>query len=174
MIVGLAGKMGAGKDFVADVLVKEYGFHRVAFADQIKAVLEEIDPLVEGHDVPLTYLTEWYGGWDEVKKYQGVRTLLQRTGVAMRRLDPDVWVKAAFEHVDPLDRVVVTDVRFENEVRIIQGLRGTVYRVTGRGGSTTSTGSHVSETALDNLKLPEIDNSGTIDNIRQWAEKRFA
>ena len=39
MIIGLSGYAQSGKDEVAKVLVEDYGYKRVAFADKIKAPL---------------------------------------------------------------------------------------------------------------------------------------
>ena len=39
MIIGLSGYARSGKDTVAETLVNEYGFKRVAFADKIKDLL---------------------------------------------------------------------------------------------------------------------------------------
>lgn len=36
MIIGLAGKLESGKDTIADYLVKEYGYTKMAFADNLK------------------------------------------------------------------------------------------------------------------------------------------
>lgn len=42
MIVGLAGLAGSGKDTVADILVKNFGFVKVAFADPLKRIAKEV------------------------------------------------------------------------------------------------------------------------------------
>ena len=36
MILGLAGPRGGGKDTLADYLVEDYSFKRIAFADPIR------------------------------------------------------------------------------------------------------------------------------------------
>lgn len=42
MIVGLAGLAGSGKDTVADFLVKNHGFTKVAFADPLKRICRDV------------------------------------------------------------------------------------------------------------------------------------
>jgi dephospho-CoA kinase len=39
MIIGLTGYAQSGKDTVANILVENYGYQRVAFADPIRALL---------------------------------------------------------------------------------------------------------------------------------------
>ena len=47
MIIGLSGYARSGKDAVAQVLVSEFGFKRVAFADPIRDLLYEMDPKID-------------------------------------------------------------------------------------------------------------------------------
>jgi hypothetical protein len=42
MIVGLCGPAGAGKDTMADFLVKNHGFVKVAFADPLKRICQDV------------------------------------------------------------------------------------------------------------------------------------
>ena len=92
-----------------------------------------------------------------------VRGLMQRLGVAVRQFDEGFWVNAAFNNVDPSSRIVVTDVRFPNEVGAILAKGGIVYRVVRPG--LESIDSHISETALDHLDLPVILNDGSVEDL---------
>lgn len=42
MILGLSGQAGSGKDFIANILVNEYGFTKIAFADPLKRICKEV------------------------------------------------------------------------------------------------------------------------------------
>lgn len=42
MIVGLSGVAGSGKDFIADLLVKNHGFVKVALADPLKRICQDV------------------------------------------------------------------------------------------------------------------------------------
>ena len=46
-IIGLSGFARSGKDEAAKVLVEEFGFKRVGFADKLREVLYALNPLVE-------------------------------------------------------------------------------------------------------------------------------
>lgn len=48
-IVGVGGNAGAGKDTLADVLVKKYGFTKLAFADSLKEMCSKV------FELPLNY-----------------------------------------------------------------------------------------------------------------------
>jgi hypothetical protein len=51
-LIGLSGKAGAGKDTIADRLVANHGFVRVAFADKLKLIISD------AFDVPLHFFND--------------------------------------------------------------------------------------------------------------------
>jgi len=58
--------------------------------------------------------------------------LLQRVGVEYRKDDPDVWIKAwaaTIEDQQPLDWVVIPDLRFRNEARYLHAQGATLVKV---------------------------------------------
>jgi hypothetical protein len=141
IVVGLSGYAGAGKDAVADILVSDYGFTKMAFADPLKRMLRRLDPII-GHDLyagccnecsDMPEVTEvrfsdaaQYGFDDESLKRspwdEEVRRLWQHFGTEVfRDEDEDYWVKKAALALleSPAERVVFTDVRFENEAEFI-------------------------------------------------------
>jgi len=83
MIIGLSGYAQSGKDTVAEVLVDNYGFTRVAFADKIREYLYEVNPLVQVVGFEPIYLREIVNskGWEQAKKNPYVRKTLQDSGV---------------------------------------------------------------------------------------------
>lgn len=148
IVVGLTGRAGAGKDSVADVLVKEHGFTKMSFAAPLKRMLRNVDPIV-GYDVyqgdcpcgdegclpevDTVRLSDLYGmGYDDETIKESpwgdeVRDLWQRFGTdTMRAEDKNYWVdkaaKAILESTE--DRIVLTDVRFPNEAEMIYSLGG--------------------------------------------------
>lgn len=42
LIIGVCGKAGSGKDTIADILVRDHGFVKVAFADPLKRICKDI------------------------------------------------------------------------------------------------------------------------------------
>lgn len=92
MNILINGRAGAGKDEIADYLVENYGYTKVAFAEGI---------------------------YEIARKYFGMttkdRALLQAIGEKMREIDPEVWVNRAYNRSKELNKVVISDCRQENE-----------------------------------------------------------
>ena len=84
MIIGLTGYARSGKDSVAKVLVDHYGFIRLAFADPIRDLLLEVNPILDKGN-RLSSLVDEYG-WDIAKAQPEVRRLLQTLGVGARKV----------------------------------------------------------------------------------------
>lgn len=177
--VGFSGKAGAGKDTAAEILVKGYGFTRVAFADALKEMAMAIDPMVrvtQSRHVDHPYpgrlsSTVIAGGWDWAKNAEPeVRGFLQRLGVAVRdTVGPDIWVSIAVDKALHIDGpVVFTDVRFPNEVDAITRHHGTwVHLERQQAHNLGELSSHVSESALDGLTSDiTLANTGTRDQFQ--------
>jgi hypothetical protein len=164
-IIGLTGYAQSGKDTVASVLVEKYGYRRIAFADKIRDFLYEINPMVACS--PTGYLQDLVDlvGWDAAKQEPQVRRLLQDLGNSARKLfDKDIWITAALSTVQSGERVVVTDVRFENEAEKIKELGGQLWRVKRVGFGPVN--DHVSESELDGYKVSQIFvNNGTLEDL---------
>ena len=95
------------------------------------------------------------------------RKLLQLWGTEYRRRqDPDYWVKRLEAKLHGLERVVIDDVRFPNEVEMIQRLGGKVIRID-RPGPAEST--HASEIELDSFDGWDdvIVNDGTLRELEE-------
>lgn len=172
-VIGLTGYAQSGKDTLASILVERYGYRRVAFADAIREFIYEVNPMVACS--PTGYLKDLVNlvGWDSAKQEPQVRRLLQDLGVAARKLiDEDIWVKVALRSVSPGDRVVITDVRFENEAKHISELGGQLWRVKRPGVEAVN--AHISETQMDGYKVDQIFlNNGSIDDLKFLVQVRM-
>jgi hypothetical protein len=172
-LIGLTGYAQSGKDTLASILVEKYGYSRIAFADKIREFLYGINPMVACS--PTGYLRDLVNlvGWDKAKQEPQVRRLLQDLGISARDLiAEDVWVTAALGSVDKSQRVVITDVRFENEAATIKLMGGQLWRVKRPGVEAVN--SHVSETQLDGYKVDQIFvNSGSIQDLELLIRTRM-
>ena len=115
MIIGLAGFAGSGKDTVAQILIDNWNYKRYAFADMIKTVLYETNPIIE-QSVRLKDLVDEHG-WDKTKTdYSEVRRLLQDFGLSGRNNFGKLhWAHQVFKEINFGHKAVITDVRFTNE-----------------------------------------------------------
>lgn len=181
-IIGFAGKAGSGKSTRAAAL-ERLGWRRMSFADPIRAMLQvwmnlsigatgETGETEVGLNDPEQYaklkalpMAMWGG--------KTLRQMMQLLGTEFGRdkVDPDTWVKTMrlriasvkFDHdwnrnTDEL-RIVIDDVRFDNEAEMIRSLGGTVIRLVGPEGQAIGIEGHRSEKGLpDSL----------VDGAMQW------
>jgi hypothetical protein len=120
VIIGLGYRARAGKDTVADHLVRGHGFTRVAFADNLKTAARAIFHLTD---------EQLYGDRKElIDPRWGLtpRDILQRLGTEGVRnvFGSHVWRKSLFLGLEPGRDYVVTDVRFPDEVQEVKDAGG--------------------------------------------------
>jgi len=128
MIIGIAGKMGCGKDYTCNNLVipilKYYNhtFLQVSFADQIK----------------INTMTKNQISFDDVyiNKNEHTRRLLQLEGTENGRdiLGTDIWIRYLENWIKVhesrgIKNFICTDVRFKNEFDYIKDRGGIVLRI---------------------------------------------
>ena len=164
MIIGLSGYASAGKDSVAQILVEKFGYKRMAFADAIRDILYTLDPLTHS-GLHVKSVVDDYG-WDIAKQDVEIRRLLQVLGTEVGRnvFGDDVWVDVLISKLEPMDKVVITDVRFPNEAREIHNLAGEIWRINRDGVSAVN--EHISEVIMDEYLFDEIiDNNGSLEDL---------
>lgn len=176
VVIGLAGHMGSGKDTIADYLVRTRGFTVVRFSDALR---EEVL-----NTLPRTLLAiaraTYEGPIDNaltrtmvyVLKPPIIRCLLQEWGTELRRAElENYWVRKWHERADGLDRVVVPDLRFPNELRAVRSVGGRVAYVYRPGHPGDS---HASERGLDAVSpssfTHHFSNVGTVADLEAQVE----
>lgn len=188
-VIGLTGRKRSGKDSVAAVLVRDHGFVRFAFADAIRDVVAAINPRVwfvgatpSSQEESFERLSDIVArvGWETAKAVPEVRRLLQTTGMAVRRHDPDFWTRILADRITrhlegprSASPVVVSDVRLPDEAAMIRDrFGGAVVRVVRPGLplDLSSTASHITETALDTYPVDrELLNDTTLGDLAERA-----
>lgn len=108
--LALIGNAGAGKNTIADILTSDYGYEQYGFADALRDFVEATD---ERYAAAITYY-----GYEQAKRTDPyVRDKLKKVGKTARDLiHPDIWIYSLLDRLPPAGPVVVTDVRYENEV----------------------------------------------------------
>jgi hypothetical protein len=145
VIIGLTGRKGHGKDTLARELVVRDEFVRLAFAAALKESAAALfDVPVETWDTlkndPDAYV-ELAGTAGLIESRITVREFLQRYGTEAHRdvFGDDFWIDVmrlkiashmtTGEAISATGGIVVTDVRFENEAKLIRDLGGLVIEV---------------------------------------------
>lgn len=138
-IISISGRIGSGKDTVADHLVDKYGFTRMSFADSLKDAISIIfswdRELLAGVTAESRRwreeVDEW---WADKLEMPGLtpRWVLQYWGteVCRKGFHNDIWVASLENKLRTLDKnVVITDCRFLNELQAVKNNNGTTIRV---------------------------------------------
>ena len=138
-IIGVCGLKGAGKDTIGDIICKnDDSFIKMSFADTLKditAILMGWDrELLQGSTIESREWREKADDYwsDKFGKMITPRIILQELGTNVLRNQflQSIWVDSLQKKLMELDKnVVITDVRFPNEIDMIKELGGTIYRV---------------------------------------------
>lgn len=178
MLVAFSGMKGSGKDTAARVLIEEYGFTKIAFADALREALLVLDPLVtiedEWQPVQLVRLSKVISeyGWDWAKNaIPEVRRLMQVFGTEVGRMlfGENVWVdtlsKKFIDLASVKTKYVITDCRFENEAKFVQDTFGIIVWVTRPG--VTSDGHASESTVVKDYADYYLTNDETIEELEE-------
>ncbi len=194
-LIGFGHQMRVGKDTAGNILVKELGFKRFAYADVVREYAYSINPLVllSATDYDLLDTTDFRLdsveimhrshtpqhlskvvdalGWEQAKTIQSVRTLLQDLGQQGRVvIGENVWVNALFQRIDASDaeRVVITDVRHNNEAARIREAGGVTVHIRRNYTPISPNAKHLSEQGLsDGWADYVIDNNTTLSTFEE-------
>lgn len=137
MILGIVGFAGSGKGTAGDVLVSKFGFQKVAFADNLKDAVASIfgwpRHLLEGDtDESRAFREKADTFWSaKFRREITPRWALQFFGTEACRdvLGNNIWIDSLERKIDGMENVVITDVRFPNEIDFIKRKGGFVVRV---------------------------------------------
>lgn len=180
MIIGLCAKKQNGKDTMADYLCQKYKFIKLTFAS----------PLKEACKLLFGFTSEQVNGdkKEVIDSRWGVtpRTVLQFVGTDLFRkqiktIIPDIednfWViclKNSIEQIlkkYPNARIVISDVRFPNEIKMIQKMSGKTVKII-RQSMNNIIDQHSSEKMIDDIRCDfTIENNGTKEQFYEKINK---
>ena len=184
-ILGIHGHARSGKDTLGQYLInifkEEYNRHfmRVAFADELKKMCAQ--------HFDLSYEQLWGDKKEEpdfryVKELPGEGTVLpdeffwtpreimQEFGGFYRKIDRNFWVNILDKYVGNGKDVIVTDVRYLNEVGYIEENGGVNIRVVRDVDNKIHGQNHASETELDNCAFDiTVENNSTLEGLMSAA-----
>lgn len=159
-LIGICGKRGSGKDTLALRLVERRGFTQFAFASPLKEAIRALF----GFDVEK----------DKIDPLWGIspRSALQVLGTDLIRnqlgellgLTENVFITRMRHHLlQERGPVVISDVRFPDEVSLVKEMGGIIIKVVRPGIPGDD---HESETSLDDVS-PDIllENDSSLEDF---------
>jgi hypothetical protein len=131
VIVGLLGNAKSGKDTIANIYVKKYGFHRVAFADNVKKemnqhmknlIYEDINFLVAPSEPTYLKLADIDFTTEDLSLKRKLRPYIIWYGELMRKLNGVYyWINKAFENdANGYDKLIISDIRRLKELDVFE------------------------------------------------------
>ena len=184
-VVILTGKKKSGKDTVADYLINHHGYVKYAFATHLKAALHRIDPIldfehVNNQIIPVRVsdaFRKCSNNEDKVKEdYPEYRNFMQKFATdGIRHVKPDFWTCLLLDDVAEHksrygNKIVITDVRFDNEDVAATAISGNYvkWEVIRPSLVPDLYSSHSSENGLSDSIIKEytpIINDGTLIDL---------
>lgn len=193
MIVGVSGKARSGKNTFAEMLAEELykrtgeAFVMMAYADVLKNMVqkefdlswdqlwgEEKETLDNRYRKPIKPYCAGLGKDGPLPNscWTG-REIMQAFGGFYRSIDPNFWTKKLFRIIEEKEykNVIITDVRYPNEVDPIIKRNGYHVRVNRPAADKIHGATHASETSLDAPYKVDfaVVNAGTLDDLRKLA-----
>lgn len=184
MLIGLNGKLKSGKDTTFQVISDLYPFaERISFAEKLKqsaaaslGMSRELSEELKGHEnvhitiagtTGLNSLLPSDLAGEATKWSMTMREYLQRYGTEGHRdvFGENFWVDQALpKDLDHSERLlIVTDMRFPNEIQRVKDLNGVCVKV--HRNVETQFSSHASEQNVDHLMDYTLDNTGGLVDL---------
>ena len=160
IITSLMGHARSGKDSIAKVFVEDYGYQRVAFADNIKKEMnlylkeKVFQDIKRGDALFLFKLDEIDFFTENIHMKQFLRPYIIWYGEKLRTINGKFcWINRAFEEEGKnMDKIVLSDVRRLAELDIFRDSNEFKRRAR----------ASMSDAGITNLKSDSLNNYGTL------------
>jgi len=195
MIIAISGLIGSGKDTVADYLVNLHEFRRESFAGNLKNAMCEIfgwdREMLEGRSKSSREWREQVDEWWAKRlnmPHLTPRWILQHVGTDVIRghFHDDMWLASLENKLRKTDDdIIISDVRFKNEVKMLKDLGAVCVEVTrGERPAWYQYALDDDTKKLETLKVHRseydwigtdfdatLDNNGTLDELYKQVEE---
>ena len=171
----LTGSIGCGKSTIANILVNEFGYHEITFAEPIKKIGELLgfshDQMFGTQDQKLQINEFWnISGRHFLQTFgsEVMREYLPKAIPQMNMNNSSVWVRVAEQQLLKYKRVVISDGRFLDEVEMVKKNNGFIINIVRekQDDENKSINDHKSENSLRGIKYDIIiNNNNTIEHL---------
>lgn len=164
VLLGIVGNKRSGKDTVADYLVNNYNFYKLAFADpikQISKIMFDLDESQLNGDSKELIDQRWgitpreifqkigtdFGQFDLIKYFPPLKNKIGR----------NFWVeklKLKYKKLPVNSNIIVSDVRFIHEIKEIKKMGGKIIYIDRKCNKNDN---HISETELNSIDINVFD-----------------
>ena len=173
MLIGITGIKYAGKDTSADYLVEKYGFEKLILSKPLKDICKILfnfnDEQLYGN-LKETIDPNWGTSPRIILQYLGTDILRKDINKIIPHINDNFWInKIISEYKQKCKeqkntKFVISDVRFQNEIDIINKLNGIVIKII--KPSLTNKDEHESEKNIYTLECDfEILNDGSKQDL---------
>lgn len=166
-IIGITGLKQSGKDTIAEYLQEKYNYRVFRFADPIKYMIINLLNYMDFSDNEIKIYTEQKKESTIPGLDSSYRQLAQGIGTSWGRemIDRNVWVNILDAASANFNRVVVSDVRFNNEAAWLKNKNeNNIIIKVNRDGCLND--KHISESGINEQYIDEIiDNNGGLHHL---------
>lgn len=139
-IIGICGFQSAGKDTIADYLIKNHGFIKLSFASTLKDIVsiifswdrDKLEGITESDRCWREEVDTWWATELNIPLLTP-RMILQTFGTQLFRnhFHNDIWTKVIKNKLRFLyeKNIVITDCRFINEIEMIRSYGGFILHI---------------------------------------------
>ena len=138
MIIGICGFKSSGKDTIAELLINKYEFKKLSFAGALKDIIsiifgwsrEKLEGLTKEDREWREQIDPWWSKRLNLPMLSP-RWILQQIGTNVFRdnFHQDIWIAALERKIKNFTGVVITDLRFDNEINTIRDLGGLIIHL---------------------------------------------
>lgn len=177
-VIGLVGAAGVGKSAVARELIAQHGYKRMSLAHPLKLALRAVLSSWGYNEASCDYWIEGDGKERPCPALKGQtpRLAMQLLGTEYGRqgLDENIWVDHLVKRIENLPegtRVVVDDVRFDNEANALaMFLDAQIVKVVPAPGKSPKRQppAHASEGGVDDALIDwSVENDFTYEGVNE-------
>lgn len=157
-VIGIAGRIGSGKDYLARHLKSVYFSDAViiSFADQLK-----LSCILDENPKNQQETQEIYNNYFDLKP-QEIRQKIQEFGCSLREDNEHIWVNMLYTQLliytsRGIDTIIISDVRFPNEASFIKSIGGMLIKVVAPSRNSLAT-QHLTEESKNHLSESFVES----------------